>query len=389
MTSSSPSSTRQRLVSAAVELFAAQGLTETTTRQIAERAGVNEVTLFRQFGNKHGLLLAVLEESAWLGQLSAYLVEPPLEAGVAHQALKTYLAQEIHALEQIPAFMRSVLGEAGHYLPPTRQALGQALRQANQFASEYLETALAWQSSLSPERTATLLNCLVLGYVVIEWTTEFHGLWESREDFLDSLVTLVVQGSLTPRPQSTTVEDLSPILVQTILERAKKSGHQDYAVLYVLFATGITPEELLGLQTVHPYMEGKQYILRVGERQVPIQQHILGKRYGSYNSNPLTDWLKHRKDNHAPLFIDDLGKCWTREALILLWQRLTTGLITPVGTPPQLEQTRYTWGIEMLRKGLSPEDMSLLLGVRPDELAPYQRRVKEKEALEQALKRDH
>jgi len=37
-------------------LFAAQGMTETTTREIAELAEVNEVTLFRHFGNKHNLL---------------------------------------------------------------------------------------------------------------------------------------------------------------------------------------------------------------------------------------------------------------------------------------------------------------------------------------------
>ncbi|HEY9882666.1 MAG TPA: helix-turn-helix domain-containing protein, partial [Thermosynechococcaceae cyanobacterium] len=55
--------TRQRLIHAALELFAVQGVTDTTTRQIAELAEVNEVTLFRHFGNKHGLLLAVIEDA--------------------------------------------------------------------------------------------------------------------------------------------------------------------------------------------------------------------------------------------------------------------------------------------------------------------------------------
>jgi len=49
--------TRQRLIQA-VPLFAAQGMTETTTREIAELE-VN-VTLFRHFGNKHNLFLAVI-----------------------------------------------------------------------------------------------------------------------------------------------------------------------------------------------------------------------------------------------------------------------------------------------------------------------------------------
>ena len=41
--------TRQRIVNTALELFASKGITETTTRQIADFAQVNEVTLFRHF----------------------------------------------------------------------------------------------------------------------------------------------------------------------------------------------------------------------------------------------------------------------------------------------------------------------------------------------------
>jgi len=49
-------------------------MTETTTRQIAE-AEVNEVTLFRHFGNKHGLLLVVIEEGSVFTQLGEALGE--------------------------------------------------------------------------------------------------------------------------------------------------------------------------------------------------------------------------------------------------------------------------------------------------------------------------
>ena len=56
-------SSRERIVGSALSLFAQQGITATTTKQIAEQADVNEVTLFRQFGSKQGLLLAVLKEA--------------------------------------------------------------------------------------------------------------------------------------------------------------------------------------------------------------------------------------------------------------------------------------------------------------------------------------
>ena len=53
-----------RVVAAARDLFAERGYAATTTRAIAERAGVNEVTLFRRFENKAGVLRAISEAIA-------------------------------------------------------------------------------------------------------------------------------------------------------------------------------------------------------------------------------------------------------------------------------------------------------------------------------------
>ncbi|MEO7039366.1 MAG: helix-turn-helix domain-containing protein, partial [Candidatus Elarobacter sp.] len=44
--------TRTRILAAARELFERNGTRGTTTREVAERAGVNEATLFRHFGSK-------------------------------------------------------------------------------------------------------------------------------------------------------------------------------------------------------------------------------------------------------------------------------------------------------------------------------------------------
>lgn len=52
---------RSRILEAAVELFGQRGYSATTTRSIAQRAGVNEVTLFRLFQSKRGLLQTLAE----------------------------------------------------------------------------------------------------------------------------------------------------------------------------------------------------------------------------------------------------------------------------------------------------------------------------------------
>src|ERR1700750_843031 len=53
--------TRERLLDAAVQTFSGDGIQGATTREIAWRAGVNEVTLFRHFKSKEQLLRAVLQ----------------------------------------------------------------------------------------------------------------------------------------------------------------------------------------------------------------------------------------------------------------------------------------------------------------------------------------
>ncbi len=51
---------RERILQAAAEVYAQHGFRGATTRRIAESAGVNEITLFRQFGSKEALIGEVL-----------------------------------------------------------------------------------------------------------------------------------------------------------------------------------------------------------------------------------------------------------------------------------------------------------------------------------------
>lgn len=53
-----------RILDAASGLFAERGYQATTTRMIAEASGLNEVTIFRSFANKQGVLAAVVARVA-------------------------------------------------------------------------------------------------------------------------------------------------------------------------------------------------------------------------------------------------------------------------------------------------------------------------------------
>ncbi|MCK9518250.1 MAG: TetR/AcrR family transcriptional regulator [Dehalococcoidia bacterium] len=59
-----PESTRDRILAAATSLFHQYGQRGATTRRIAAAAGVNEVTLFRHFASKEGLLAAAIDRQS-------------------------------------------------------------------------------------------------------------------------------------------------------------------------------------------------------------------------------------------------------------------------------------------------------------------------------------
>ncbi|MGG3886024.1 TetR/AcrR family transcriptional regulator [Brevibacillus panacihumi] len=54
--------TRQCILAAARQLMAKKGFKGATTRKISELAGVNEVTIFRHFTNKKGIVVELLSE---------------------------------------------------------------------------------------------------------------------------------------------------------------------------------------------------------------------------------------------------------------------------------------------------------------------------------------
>jgi site-specific recombinase XerD len=243
---------------------------------------------------------------------------------------------------------------------------------------------------------------MLLGYAVIEFTSEFHELWQNREDFLENLVALFLHGAVSPLPESTLdsaslvkptlaeqVADLPANLVHSLLRRAQKLGLQEYALAYVLFGAGLSPAEVIALERSHYISNPREQLLEVTQqdkvRQVPVNQWILGKRYGSYTRNPLSQWLKSRKDSEPALFVNSAGEPISETELRQRWQQLTVGLLLSEGQSPTIEQAQQTWCVEMLMRGMSLENLSILTGWDLSKLQPYAHRVREKTALEQAI----
>lgn len=174
----SGSSTHHRIVTSAKELFARQGITQTTTRQIAEVAGVNEVTLFRHFGTKQGLLLAVFADLGVFEGVGDLQLQPAQDQDWQAE-LGSYVQRCVRALADNPELVRSVVGEAGLYSEEHRRALGRGFLQAQQQLAEYLmEISGSTADRQRLAQAAAVLHVLILGLAVLEVTA---GLPEGSE----------------------------------------------------------------------------------------------------------------------------------------------------------------------------------------------------------------
>jgi len=111
---------RELLLEAALKVFAEHGTRGATTRRIAQAAGVNEVTLFRHFGSKDGLLRAALS----IGPRAVAFVDTHLpETPVDPRAELTEFCRHHHqALFESRSIIRKCMGEFEEHPETTRTA---------------------------------------------------------------------------------------------------------------------------------------------------------------------------------------------------------------------------------------------------------------------------
>ena len=85
---------RQEILTAAAGVFAQHGFRGSTTRRIADAAGVNEITIFRYFGSKEVLLREAMEhitQAVGLSVLPSVPVDPQAELTAWSEAFIKHL----------------------------------------------------------------------------------------------------------------------------------------------------------------------------------------------------------------------------------------------------------------------------------------------------------
>jgi len=127
--------TADRILDAAAELFASHGYAATTTRAIAERASVNEVTLFRRFENKRGVLVALGERLA--ARQAGHAVAAVPESGSVRETLLELARMEIAGAIEGGALAIRLAFDA-QSVPEVAELLGEGMPSNLKGLTEYI-----------------------------------------------------------------------------------------------------------------------------------------------------------------------------------------------------------------------------------------------------------
>jgi len=129
--------TRQRLLEAARAEFGDKGIEAATTRGIAERAGCNEVTLFRHFESKQKLLAAVVQDTS-----TEFLTLCECGGGFSGDLLDdlTAFARVYNAsMERCEGMARAMIGESRRRPTLAKELIGNVLGPFHSSIAAYLE----------------------------------------------------------------------------------------------------------------------------------------------------------------------------------------------------------------------------------------------------------
>lgn len=136
--SSEKPDTRRRLIDAARAEFSDKGIESATTRGIAERAGCNEVTIFRHFESKQNLLAAVVQDTS--EDFAAVCECRGDFSGNPREDLQRFAEVYNRSLERCEGMCRALVGE-GHRRPTLcKELVGDVIEPFHRSIACYLDS---------------------------------------------------------------------------------------------------------------------------------------------------------------------------------------------------------------------------------------------------------
>jgi AcrR family transcriptional regulator len=191
-------STHQRLLDAAFQVCSERGLQGATTREIADAAQVNEVTLFRHFGSKEKLIAAVFQRAV-AAQVEFFSESEP-DANDLQRDLKRYAERYYELLMTNEALIRTLIGESRRHPEQARQLICEAAKPMRERLLAYLLAAQKAGSVRHPLDLAPAIDAFtgMLLAGMLRRTALPQYLDYSEDDYATTVVDLFLRGIAAP-----------------------------------------------------------------------------------------------------------------------------------------------------------------------------------------------
>ncbi|PTY05766.1 TetR/AcrR family transcriptional regulator [Opitutaceae bacterium EW11] len=194
-----PSCAHDRLLAAAAKVFARDGIAGATTREIAREADVNEVTLFRIFKSKEGLLAAVIGQQFGDGAIARPEIPQPTN-DLRHDLVA--LAETYDRLidKNLP-LVRTMIGEIQRHQEHEGQVfrgLFVPIKEAVLARMQSAHDAGELRPEMDPHIIADLFGSMVFMGVLRRNTPHLQRPYSS-DDYLRHIVDLILAGATQRR----------------------------------------------------------------------------------------------------------------------------------------------------------------------------------------------
>jgi AcrR family transcriptional regulator len=191
------SKTRDKILEAAIRLFAEKGFNGTTTKEIAEKAGVNEALIFRYFSTKRDLYGAIIERKIKEDPKIELPLETFRETKDDWLIFKSLGTRMFECVEKDPSFLRLLYFSAleGHEL--SDMFLDTYVQHLRTLLSNYIEERVSEGAfkNISSILAARAFIGMFINYIIAQ---ELFGEKKKKkikkEDVVETFVKIFLEG---------------------------------------------------------------------------------------------------------------------------------------------------------------------------------------------------
>jgi AcrR family transcriptional regulator len=155
---------KELILDTALQLFGEQGYDGTPTSQIAKQAGVSEGLIFRHFGNKSGLLTAIME--AGMAHIAATMESYSRPATDPREAILQHIERSLTTIQEQEKFWR--LATKVRFQASVQAIAGAQFEEVNRFVVGQLTDNFQRLGAETPKQEALLLFAQIDG-VCLHW----------------------------------------------------------------------------------------------------------------------------------------------------------------------------------------------------------------------------